>query len=77
MMTTETRVRQVLGAVLSTDLSGVDVSRETVDLWDSIKHVEIIFALEDEFAVEFSEEEMAELSTLAAIVQAIEAKHAA
>ena len=77
MMTTETRVRQVLEAVLSTDLSGVDVSRETVDLWDSIKHVEIIFALEDEFAVEFSEEEMAELSTLAAIVQAIEAKHAA
>ena len=77
MMTTETRVRQVLEAVLSTDLSGVDVSRETVDLWDSIKHVEIIFALEDEFAVEFSEEEMAELSTLAAIVQAFEAKHAA
>lgn len=50
------------------------VSREGVSKWDSIKHVELIFLLEDEYEVEFSEQEMSEIGDLDTIVSLIDAK---
>lgn len=52
--------QQVLGP-LPQDVGGI--SRESMPVWDSLKHVDLIFAVEDEFGVTFSEEEMAELKT--------------
>ena len=52
--------QQVLGP-LPQDTGGI--SREALPVWDSLKHVDLIFAVEDEFGVTFGEEEMAELKT--------------
>ena len=33
------------------------------EIWDSLLRVEILFAIEDEFDIQFSEEELVELNT--------------
>ncbi|MEJ2631352.1 MAG: acyl carrier protein [Acidihalobacter sp.] len=77
-MSTEDRVRHVLSVILKIDLpEGQDLRREDEPKWDSLKHVEIVFALEDEFDVQFDEERMASLTSLGAIVAALENPHAA
>jgi len=53
------------------------VSRDSEAGWDSLKHVELIFMLEERFGIQFSEEEMAELRSSDQIVQSIEEKRAA
>lgn len=70
-------VRRVLSAVLKQDLTAMaSVSRSDLPAWDSLKHVQVIFAIEDEFGVEFSSEELPGLDSDAKIVAAIEARHA-
>ena len=52
-------------------------ARDAVPEWDSLKHVEIMFVLEDEFATEFSEAELSDLDSLAKIVDCLCARYAA
>ena len=51
------------------------LDRETVPEWDSLKHIEIVFALEDRFGVEFSDAEIPALVSDEAIVRALAARH--
>jgi acyl carrier protein len=53
------------------------VTRDSEPAWDSLKHVELIFMLEERFGVQFSEEEMASLRSSDDIVHLIEEKGAA
>ena len=53
------------------------VTRDAEPTWDSLKHVELIFMLEERFGVQFSEEEMAALRSSGDIVHAVEGKSAA
>ena len=53
------------------------VTRDSEPTWDSLKHVELIFMLEERFGVQFSEEEMASLRSSDDIVHLIEEKGAA
>ena len=53
------------------------VSRDTESSWDSLKHVQLILMLEEQFGVQFSEEEMGSLRDSDGIVRAVEAKNAA
>ncbi|MET0267649.1 MAG: acyl carrier protein [Duganella sp.] len=74
----ETTVLATLATVLKQQLPhGAQTSRENTPEWDSLKHVEIMFALEDELSLQFSEEELAQLDSVANIVASVEAHHAA
>jgi acyl carrier protein len=53
------------------------VTRDSEPSWDSLKHVELIFMLEERFGVQFSEEEMTAMLSSEEIVHAIEEKRAA
>lgn len=71
-------VLTVLTAILKHPVDGrTDVTRQNMASWDSLKHIEIMFALEDELGVEFLERELATLDSVAKIVDAVVAKHAA
>jgi len=48
-----------------------EIRRTSVDQWDSLKHMEIVFALEDRYDVRFDESEFAELDSPAAIARAL------
>lgn len=75
--TIEERVLCVLASILKRDLaSDTDATRENTEGWDSLKHVELIFAIEDEFAMEFSEEELGGLDSVSRISSLIRAKNA-
>ncbi|MDS1141166.1 acyl carrier protein [Pusillimonas sp. SM2304] len=63
-------VLTVIGTVLKVQV-GPDTSRADLAAWDSLKHVEIMFALEDEFGIVFSEEELSGLNSVKAIIQRI------
>jgi len=51
-----------------------NVSRENELAWDSLKHVELMFLLEDHFNLRFSEKEMAAMNDAAAIALIVERK---
>jgi len=51
-------------------------SREHYHQWDSLKQIEVIFAIEDELNIQFSEKMISELNSVEQIVDAAEALHA-
>ena len=74
----EARVAEVLALVLKLPSPPVEpLSREEVPDWDSLNHIEILYAVEESFDVMFSEEEMAALDSSHAIVDAVERHRAA
>lgn len=46
---------------------GADMTPATVQGWDSVKHVELVVALEERFGCMFEPEEVPDLTSLAAI----------
>lgn len=69
-------VRRVIADVLGVDPDalGVDPSPETVASWDSVHHLSLILALEQEFAVRLAPEEIEEAVSLGAIVELLRRK---
>ena len=63
------RVRSVMSAVLGIDASrlGAEDSPVTVAEWDSVAHLQLMLALEEEFGVQFEADELASLRTIGMI----------
>jgi acyl carrier protein len=70
------QVMAVMGRVLNVDPGAGPLVRGDTSQWDSLKHVDLIFALEDEFDVQFSEQEMNDATSSSAIANMIEAHRA-
>lgn len=74
----EQTVLAVLGTVLKLPFpAGTDVRRGGCPEWDSLKHIEIMFTLEEELGTEFSEAELETLDSVTSIVAAVLARHEA
>jgi acyl carrier protein len=74
---------QVLGGVLATlsalltvpiDRLGGDTSRENQPAWDSLKHMHLVLALEEQFGIEFDDDEVSSLADVSSLVRSIESK---
>lgn len=63
----EGKLREVMAAVLQVDVVYIDEqsSADTIPGWDSLKHINLILALEQEFGVSFPDEDVANLSSYA------------
>ena len=72
----ESRTRVVMGKVLQIPPQSisVDASRETLAAWDSLKHMNLILALEDEFGVEFNDQEIAGINSLNLLLETLRIK---
>jgi acyl carrier protein len=68
------RVVRVMGQVMgvAADRIGGDASPRTVPGWDSMKHVSLMLALEEEFGVQFSDERMMDLISLPLILDELD-----
>lgn len=64
-MINEQTLKQVMAAVLEipADSIGEDTSMDTVEAWDSIKHMNLVLALEDEFGVSIPDEDAANITS--------------
>lgn len=59
----ENQFLDILAEVLKTSAEELMAKFDDKTVWDSMQRVEVIFALEDEFGVQFNEEELAESIT--------------
>ncbi len=76
--TLEARVRALMAPLLGIDPAGPgEVLRDDTAQWDSLRHIELIFLIEEEFGVTLTEAQMAELDSLSAAVRLLEAHGAA
>jgi acyl carrier protein len=65
----DVRLRAVIASLFPVEaatLKDID-SPKTIAEWDSVAHLQLMLALEAEFGVQFSPDEMAELTTVGAI----------
>ena len=73
----EQTVRDTIGIVLGRDIpAGDPFIRDDQPDWDSLKHIELVFALEGALGIRFEAEEIGELTDVDAIVELAE-KHGA
>jgi acyl carrier protein len=59
----ETTVKEILGRELGIEATAVgpDTTVENCPLWDSVKHVDIVFAIQDAFGLKFHPREIEEM----------------
>ena len=79
---TRTQIQSVVAELLTITLGrqvaqNESISRDSESTWDSLKHVQLILMLEEQFGIQFSEEEMGSLRDSDGIVRAVEEKNAA
>ncbi len=62
-MPSETKLKQVLADVFGVDVPSIndESSVETVEKWDSLNHLNLVLALEEQFDVSLSEEQVVEM----------------
>jgi len=70
------RLYGVLSSILNVDRDqiGPESSQQSVKEWDSVKHIYVMFALEEEFDIQFTDDELINLSSAAGLVEAVSAK---
>jgi acyl carrier protein len=74
----EAEIRELLIMILKLPQPhAIDVVRGSVPQWDSLKHMELVFALEDRFGVQFGEDEFPQLDSPRAITAKILSHRAA
>ena len=72
------RVREIAADVLQVDrgaLSG-ESSPQSVESWDSVKHLNLVLALEEQFGMQFEPDEMDGMKSIGAIAEMLSAKGA-
>jgi acyl carrier protein len=73
------RARTALAKALKADPGTITDNASQSDLsgWDSVRHMNVVLALENEFGIEFEDAELPELTSLPLLVTAIERHTAA
>lgn len=62
MSLADQKLKQVMARVFDVDVAEIveTASNDTVERWDSLRHMNLIIAIEEEFGVEFSGEQVAD-----------------
>ena len=70
------KIKEVIANILNIDTHLIkdDASPETIEQWDSLKQMNIIIALEEEFNIEFLDDEIFEMLNYKLIESTIQEK---
>jgi acyl carrier protein len=70
------RVQRIVADVLEVPLEQVkpESSPDTIESWDSLHHLNMVLALEQEFAVQFTPEEIEQLLSVELVAALVEEK---
>lgn len=73
MADVEERVKEVIADVFGMDAAdiGPETSPDTIESWDSLQHLTLILAIEEEFEIQMTDEETVSLVTLPLIVEIV------
>ena len=66
----ENRIKNIMAAVfeLTVDKINENSSPDTIELWDSLKHMNLIIALEEEFNIVIPDEEVGNMLTFGLVL---------
>jgi len=69
-MMDEAALKQTVASVLEVepDTIGPDTSMDTVGTWDSLRHMNLVLAIEDEFKVSIPDDEVANMTSYPLII---------
>ena len=72
----EDRVKKVMSDVFNIDVSLInnESSPDNIENWDSLKHMNLIIALEEEFEIEFDDGEIVDSMNFALILNILKSK---
>lgn len=67
------RIKKIMSGILEIPVTGIDdnASPEVIDRWDSLRHMQLILALEEEFRITFPDEKIPTLLSFESIREAI------
>jgi acyl carrier protein len=74
----EAKIKKIMSGILEVPVDSITdaTTMETVDTWDSLRHMEIIVALEEAFGIELAAEDLMEMTSLPEITRVLVAKGA-
>ena len=67
----QSQVRKILSDVLERPIGSEEVRRENEPNWDSLRHVELLFCIEETFSVRLSEDEFSAANSLQELVRIV------
>jgi acyl carrier protein len=72
----ESRIKKVMGDVFNIGVDSInnDSSPDNIENWDSLKHMNLIVALEEEFEVEIDDEEIDDSMNYTLILKILKSK---
>jgi len=74
--TIEQRIRAIMAVVFEIPAEEIyaESSSETIESWDSLKHMNMVVALEEEFGIIFDDDEIIQMLNFALIVLTVKGK---
>ena len=75
---TEIAIAKIFSTILGVEFKpDSNISRENTPQWNSLKHMEIMFGIEEQFNIQFSESELSDLDSIYKIISVLDDKYAA
>ena len=70
------RIRAIAADILKVPAAKItpESSNETIEGWDSVQHLNLVLALEQEFSMQFEPEEIDEMTSIGKIVEVVQTK---
>jgi len=67
------RVFKIVSQVFETAIEDIneDSSPDNIDSWDSLKHMNLVLALEQEFDIQFKDEQIVEMLSTGLIIETV------
>jgi acyl carrier protein len=67
------RVCEIAGDIMQAEVTP-ESSPESVESWDSVQHLNLVLALEEEYGIQFLPEEMDQAKTVRGLAQVVSAR---
>ena len=70
------KVKEIMAVVFGLSVSDIpdDASSDTIEGWDSLKHINLVLALEESLGIEFKEQEIVQFKNIPSLMAIIESK---
>lgn len=68
------KVIEIMKEVLETEALSLNTSQENCENWNSLRQLNLVSELEDEFDVEFEPEEIAEMKSVEMVLKILQSK---
>ena len=72
----EEKIFEIISIIMETNIELINInsSSQNIDNWDSLHHMQLILAIEEEFNLEFSDQEIISMVDAQKIISVLQAK---